>query len=38
MKTGYKIVLTADRTLMSEYAGNIFFGFSARSSSMYEGD
>jgi radical SAM superfamily enzyme YgiQ (UPF0313 family) len=29
MKTGYKIVLTADRTLMSEYAGNIFFGFSA---------
>lgn len=26
---GYKIVLTADRSLMSEYAGNIFFGFSA---------
>lgn len=25
---GYKIVLTADRSLMSEYAGNIFFGFS----------
>ncbi|MDD5143707.1 radical SAM protein [Methanoregula sp.] len=29
MNAGYKIVLTADRTLMSEYAGNIFFGFSA---------
>jgi radical SAM superfamily enzyme YgiQ (UPF0313 family) len=26
---GYKIVLTADRTLMSEYNGNIFLGFSA---------
>lgn len=26
---GYKIVLTADRTLMSEYAGGIFLGFSA---------
>ena len=26
---GYKIVLTADRTLMSEYRGGIFFGFSA---------
>jgi radical SAM superfamily enzyme YgiQ (UPF0313 family) len=29
MGKGYKIVLTADRTLMSEYAGNIFFGFAA---------
>jgi radical SAM superfamily enzyme YgiQ (UPF0313 family) len=29
-KGGYKIVLTADRTLMSEYGGGIiFFGFSA---------
>lgn len=28
-KTGYKIVLTADRTLMSEYHGGLFFGFSA---------
>lgn len=27
--TGYKIVLTADRTLMSEYGGGLFFGFSA---------
>ena len=26
---GYKVVLTADRTLMSEYAGGIFLGFSA---------
>jgi len=26
---GYKIVLTADRTLMSEYNGGIFLGFSA---------
>ncbi|MCW4028815.1 MAG: B12-binding domain-containing radical SAM protein [Candidatus Bathyarchaeota archaeon] len=26
---GYKIVLTADRTLMSEYGGDIFIGFSA---------
>jgi hypothetical protein len=26
---GYKIVLTADRTLMSEYLGGIFLGFSA---------
>lgn len=26
---GYKIVLTADRTLMSEYNGHIFLGFSA---------
>jgi radical SAM superfamily enzyme YgiQ (UPF0313 family) len=26
---GFKIVLTADRTLMSEYAGGIFLGFSA---------
>jgi hypothetical protein len=26
---GYKIVLTADRTLMSEYDGGIFLGFSA---------
>lgn len=26
---GYKIVLTADRTLMSEYGANIFLGFSA---------
>ncbi|MEM2936245.1 MAG: radical SAM protein, partial [Candidatus Bathyarchaeia archaeon] len=32
MKTntgGYRIVLTADRTLMSEYGGGIFLGFSA---------
>jgi len=27
-RSGYKIVLTADRTLMSEYGGNIFLGFS----------
>jgi radical SAM superfamily enzyme YgiQ (UPF0313 family) len=27
--SGYKIVLTADRTLMSEYNGAIFIGFSA---------
>lgn len=27
--TGYKIVLTADRTLMSEYGGGLFLGFSA---------
>lgn len=26
---GFKIVLTADRTLMSEYGGHIFLGFSA---------
>jgi len=26
---GYKIVLTADATLMSEYRGNMFFGFSS---------
>jgi radical SAM superfamily enzyme YgiQ (UPF0313 family) len=26
---GFKIVLTADRTLMSEYSGGIFLGFSA---------
>jgi len=26
---GYKVVLTADRTLMSEYSGGIFLGFSA---------
>ena len=26
---GYKIVLTSDRTLMSEYGGGIFMGFSA---------
>ncbi len=26
---GYKIVLTADRTLMSEYGGGLFLGFSA---------
>jgi len=26
---GYKIVLTADRTLMSEYGGGIFIGFAA---------
>jgi radical SAM superfamily enzyme YgiQ (UPF0313 family) len=26
---GYKIVLTADRTLMSEYNGGVFLGFSA---------
>lgn len=26
---GYKIVLTADRTLMSEYHGGVFLGFSA---------
>ena len=29
MKGGYKIVLTADRTLMSDYGGSIFLGFSA---------
>lgn len=29
MIRGYKIVLTADRTLMSEYSGGIFLGFSA---------
>jgi radical SAM superfamily enzyme YgiQ (UPF0313 family) len=29
MKDGYKFVLTADRTLMSEYGDNIFLGFSA---------
>jgi radical SAM superfamily enzyme YgiQ (UPF0313 family) len=28
-KQGYKIILTADRTLMSEYNGGIFLGFSA---------
>ena len=28
-KEGYKVVLTADRTLMSEYRGGIFLGFSA---------
>jgi radical SAM superfamily enzyme YgiQ (UPF0313 family) len=28
-KGGYPIVLTADRTLMSEYGGSIFLGFSA---------
>jgi len=27
--SGYRIVLTADRTLMSEYGGNIFLGFCA---------
>lgn len=27
--SGYKVVLTADRTLMSDYRGGIFFGFSA---------
>ena len=26
---GYKIVLTADRTLMSEYGGGVFIGFAA---------
>jgi hypothetical protein len=26
---GFKVVLTADRTLMSEYSGGIFLGFSA---------
>ncbi len=26
---GYKIVLTTDRTLISEYRGGLFFGFSA---------
>ncbi len=26
---GYKVVLTADRTLMSEYSGGVFLGFSA---------
>lgn len=26
---GYKVVLTADRTLMSDYSGGIFLGFSA---------
>jgi len=29
MNNGYKIVLTADRTLMSEYHGGLFLGFSA---------
>jgi radical SAM superfamily enzyme YgiQ (UPF0313 family) len=29
INNGYKIVLTADRTLMSEYSGGIFIGFSA---------
>ncbi len=29
MVDGYKIVLTSDRTLMSEYNGHIFLGFSA---------
>ncbi|MEM2925570.1 MAG: radical SAM protein [Methanocellales archaeon] len=29
MTSGYKIVLTADRTLMSEYSDKIFLGFSA---------
>ncbi|MCS4541256.1 MAG: B12-binding domain-containing radical SAM protein [Euryarchaeota archaeon] len=29
MNSGYKIVLTADRTLMSTYRGGIFLGFSA---------
>jgi len=28
-RSGHEIVLTADRTLMSEYGGNIFLGFSA---------
>jgi len=28
-RNGYKIVLTADRTLMSDYNGGIFLGFSA---------
>ncbi|MBS7643891.1 B12-binding domain-containing radical SAM protein [Candidatus Bathyarchaeota archaeon] len=28
-QSGYQVVLTADRTLMSEYGGGIFFGFSA---------
>ncbi|MHA1754518.1 MAG: B12-binding domain-containing radical SAM protein [Candidatus Odinarchaeia archaeon] len=27
MKNGYKIVLTADRTLMSDYRGSLFIGF-----------
>jgi hypothetical protein len=26
---GYRVVLTADRTLMSEYSGGVFLGFSA---------
>ena len=26
---GHKVVLTADRTLMSEYSGGVFLGFSA---------
>lgn len=29
MSFGYRIILTADRTLMSEYSGGIFLGFSA---------
>jgi len=29
LNNGYKIVLTADRTLMSEYHGGLFLGFSA---------
>ncbi|MCW4020664.1 MAG: B12-binding domain-containing radical SAM protein [Candidatus Bathyarchaeota archaeon] len=29
MNDGFPVVLTADRTLMSEYAGGIFLGFSA---------
>ena len=33
-RSGYKIVLTADRTL-SEYGGEIFFGFSACVSHAY---
>lgn len=38
MKTGYKVVLTADRTLMSEYSGNIFFGFSTSAPRGYVPD
>ncbi|MEN6443966.1 MAG: radical SAM protein [Methanoregula sp.] len=38
MKKGYTIVLTSDRTLMSEYSGNIFFGFSASAPRGYVPD
>jgi len=38
MKNGYKVVLTADRTLMSEYSGNIFFGFSTSAPRGYVPD
>jgi hypothetical protein len=35
MKTDYIIGLTADRTLMSEYAGNTFFGLLVIASERY---